>query len=175
MIICPGIHPPELTQGLIAALPRRAKKDLVVFPSQKYLPYSGLDLVQFLKENYGNPTDSEPLVLMAFSAGVVGAMTCAWLWQLQGGKVKGLIAVDGWGMPLGGSFPIYCLSHEYFTHCSWGLLGGNGDSFYAQPGVPHLDLWRSPQTSLGWWVKQPGFKVRCDGREFLSLACQKLI
>ena len=175
MIICPGIHSSELTQGLIAALPRRAKKDLVVFPTQKYLPYSGLDLVQFLRNNYGNPWDSEPLVLMAFSAGVVGAMTGAWLWQLQGGKVKGLIAVDGWGMPLAGSFPIYCLSHDYFTHCSWAMVGDNEQSFYAQPAVSHLDLWRSPQTAMGWWVKQPGCKVRCNGRDFLSMVCQKLI
>ena len=175
MIICPGIHSQKLTQSLITALPRQAKENLVIFPTQTYSAYSALDLLQFLGDNYGHPSDSAPLVLLAFSAGVVGAMTSAWLWQLQGGKVKGLIAVDGWGMPLGGDFPIYCLSHDSFTHYSWGLPSTNAESFYAQPRVAHLDLWRSPQTAMGWWVKQPGCKVRCDGREFLSLVCQKLI
>jgi hypothetical protein len=25
------------------------------------------------------------------------------------------------------------------------------DPFYAEPGVPHLDLWRSPDQAWGWW------------------------
>jgi hypothetical protein len=33
-------------------------------------------------------------------------------------------------------------------------LGGGNESFYADPGVEHLDLWRSPQTASGWWLRE---------------------
>jgi hypothetical protein len=30
---------------------------------------------------------------------------------------------------------------------------GSGDAgFYADPAVPHLDLWRSPGQVRGWWI-----------------------
>ncbi len=32
------------------------------------------------------------------------------------------------------------------------MLGSGADSFYAEPPVEHLDMWRSPQTVEGWWV-----------------------
>ncbi|MGB3188280.1 MAG: hypothetical protein WBB43_02490, partial [Limnoraphis sp.] len=66
--------------------------------------------------------------------------------------VKALIALDGWGVPLGGNFPIYRISHDRFTHWSSALLGGGVESFYADPPVEHLDLWSSPQTARGWWL-----------------------
>lgn len=72
----------------------------------------------------------------------------------MGGQIKALIALDGWGVPLGGNFPIYRLSHDSFTHWSSALLGGGTESFYADPPVEHLELWRSPQTTKGWWNHQ---------------------
>ncbi|WP_421656938.1 hypothetical protein [Leptothermofonsia sp. ETS-13] len=89
-------------------------------------------------------------MFIGFSAGVAGAIGAAWGWQWWGGKVKALIALDGWGVPLVGNFPIHRVSHDYFTHWSSALLGAGEDSFYAEPGVEHLDLWRSPHTASGW-------------------------
>lgn len=94
----------------------------------------------------------EPVLFIGFSAGVVGAIGAAWSWQFLGGRVKAFIALDGWGVPLWGDFPIHRLSHDRFTHWSSAMLGSGADNFYAEPPVEHLDLWRSPQNSLGWWV-----------------------
>jgi hypothetical protein len=69
-----------------------------------------------------------------------------------GGTVKAFLAFDGWGVPLYGNFPIHRISHDYFTHWSSALLGGGEDSFYAEPAVEHLDLWRKPNVCKGWWV-----------------------
>ncbi|NES83160.1 MAG: hypothetical protein F6K10_18095, partial [Moorea sp. SIO2B7] len=52
------------------------------------------------------------------------------------------------------------------------LLGAGADSFYADPEVEHLDLWRSPQTTQGWWVKHPGSQLRCSAAQFLSIFLQ---
>lgn len=91
-------------------------------------------------------------MVIAFSAGVAGAIPALNLWQLQGGKVAGLLAIDGWGVPAVGNFPIYRLSHDYFTHWSSALLGTGEVNFYADPPVEHLEMWRSPHTCQGWRV-----------------------
>jgi hypothetical protein len=78
----------------------------------------------------------------------------AWAWQQQGGTIRALVALDGWGVPLYGSFPIYRLSHDEFTHGSSQVLGMGQNPFYAEPGVPHLELWRSPDRAWGWWYKE---------------------
>lgn len=94
-----------------------------------------------------------PLAFVSFSAGVVGAIGAAWMWQFLGGTVKAFIAFDGWGVPLWGSFPIHRFSHDEFTHWSSALLGAGSDSFYADPPVAHLDLWAKPQIAQGWWIQ----------------------
>jgi hypothetical protein len=128
----------------------------LVFPAERYPPYSGLYILRFLHEAFSrhdpDRTFSTPLVLIGFSAGVVGAMGAALGWQAMGGTVKALLAIDGWGVPLLGEFPIHRLSHDSFTHWSSAWLGAGEDSFYADPGVAHLDFWRSPQTAEGWWL-----------------------
>ncbi|MCU0568633.1 MAG: hypothetical protein MUF49_18805 [Oculatellaceae cyanobacterium Prado106] len=91
-----------------------------------------------------------PLFFVGFSAGVVGAIGAARLWHQWGGQVQGLAAFDGWGVPLWGDFPIYRISHDAFTHWSSALLGAGQASFYAEPPVSHLALWRSPETVQGW-------------------------
>ncbi|HEY9301012.1 MAG TPA: hypothetical protein VIQ31_32530, partial [Phormidium sp.] len=123
--------------------------NILIFPIQDYPAYSFGHILQFLRQNHSL---SSPIVFISFSAGVVGAIAAAWGWQLLGGKVTAFIALDGWGVPLTGSFPIHRLSHDYFTHWSSALLGSGEDSFYAAPSVEHLELWRQPQTISGWWV-----------------------
>ena len=62
---------------------------------------------------------------------MVGAIIAGNLWQKNGGKVKVLFAFDGWGVPLIADFPCYRLSHDYFTHTTSKLLGGDKNAFYA--------------------------------------------
>jgi len=168
--ICPGIHNPKLTEEFLRALSSQwGHRDYVespsvtpvrVFPTQDYPAYSAIDILHFLcsQESAG-----KSLIFVSFSAGVVGAIGAAWGWQGLGGKVKVFIAVDGWGVPLGGNFPIHRVSHDEFTHWSSALLGSEGESFYADPQVGHLELWRSPQTAKGWQVGKTA-----DGREIKS-------
>lgn len=165
LIICPGIHAPELTVSFLEGLrsqvadnisPSNRTENILVFPSQNYPAYSAFDILQFLDNCGIKPLDREQrpksLVFISFSAGVVGAIGAAWTWQFWGGKVKAFIAVDGWGVPLGGDFPIHRISHDLFTHWSSAWLGTGKDNFYTDPPVSHLEIWRSPAAALGWWV-----------------------
>ncbi len=160
VVICPGMHEPEATQSFLTNLGERSH-EFLVFPTDRYPAYSTPHIVNFLHHQLSNPLSPHtwreavvtPLVFIAFSAGVVGAIGAAHLWQWMGGKVKAFIAVDGWGVPLFGNFPIHRISHDSFTHWSSAVLGGGSDSFYADPSVPHLELWRSPHTVHGWWCQ----------------------
>lgn len=158
--ICPGIHDPKLTesflkglsehwpsQNLPSAIPHPKSSLFWVFPAQDYPAYSAIDILRCL---WRDVAAAESLIFISFSAGVVGALGAAWGWQQGGGQVRAFIALDGWGMPLLGNFPIHRLSHDYFTHWSSALLGTGTENFYADPPVEHLDLWRSPQTAQGW-------------------------
>lgn len=160
LVICPGIHDPKLTDAFLAGIsevwgdaqPRQNTQTFYpvkIFPAHKHPPFSAIDIFHFLcREELAG----ESLVFVSFSAGVVGAIGGAWMWQQIGGKVAAFIAVDGWGVPLGGTFPIHRISHDRFTHWSSAILGGGGDSFYADPPIPHLDLWGQPQTAVGWQI-----------------------
>lgn len=151
VLLCPGIHDPRLTDEFLSALHGGSSKCLV-FPAHDYSAYSALDILHFLKMI---SMDDRALLFVGFSAGVVGAIGAAFGWQWMGNPVKALIAIDGWGMPLMGHFPIHRISHDAFTHWSSSPLGICeilGDRFYADPSVPHLDLWRSPTTVHGWWT-----------------------
>jgi len=165
IVICPGIHDPALTlrfleglwceggYGASSLLSQAASSskagNIVIFPAQDYPAFSAFHILQFLCEGRRVPLES-PVVFISFSAGVVGAIGAAWGWQLLGGQVKAFIALDGWGVPLCGNFPIHRLSHDEFTHWSSSLLSSGEDSFCAQPPVSHLDLWQSPQLVQGW-------------------------
>lgn len=158
LIICPGIHHRTLTSDFINILHEYnllTIENSLIFPSHEYPPYWGYLIKQFLEQQLNNNKHQE-LTFIAFSAGVVGAIKAAWSWQNEGGKIKAFIALDGWGVPLLGNFPIYRLSHDFFTHWSSAILGSGTSSFYADPPVEHLDLWRSPHEVLGWQIgKQP--------------------
>ncbi|MDY6806590.1 MAG: hypothetical protein SXA11_22665 [Cyanobacteriota bacterium] len=162
IIICPGFHGPELTEGFLEGLFENWRDleesgDLFIFPAEDSAPYSAIDILNFLccaKQPIAESGTETGLLFISFSAGAVGAIGAAWGWRQMGRRVKAFIAVDGWGMPLGGDFPIYRISHDRFTHWSSALLGGGQESFYADPAVEHLDLWRSPQTARGWWLNE---------------------
>lgn len=165
VIVCPGMHSPQFTASFLQTFP--TSHQWLVFPAHQYPAYSALALFQFLQENLSNPSTASPLLFICFSAGVVGGIGAAMVWQMNRGKVKALIAIDGWGVPLLGDFPIHRFSHDYFTHWSSALLGAGEDSFYADPGVEHLDMWRSPQTSLGWWQTVSGIRENCSAVDAL--------
>lgn len=159
LVICPGIHAPSLSDRFVAALQRQlsnskaAAEELpqpyAILPTQRYAPFNGLAVWSFLQK----AAESQiPLLIIGFSAGVVGAIAAAQLWQKQGWEVVALIAVDGWGVPQIGSFPLYRVSHDHFTHWSSALLGTGLESFYAEPPIDHLDLWQFPERAMGYQV-----------------------
>lgn len=161
IVICPGYHPPELTIDFLKGLGRDPGKTVrpdLIYPADRQPPYSSLHLLTFLRQSEQGQTEKsyqklQSLLFIGFSAGVVAAIGAAHLWQADGGSVKAVIAIDGWGVPLWGNFPIHRLSHDAFTHWSSALLGGGEAGFYADPAVGHLDLWRSPQHVGGYWVQ----------------------
>ncbi|OLP17032.1 hypothetical protein BST81_18315 [Leptolyngbya sp. 'hensonii'] len=159
IIICPGVHSPTLTESFLEALEMELTASgssldladhLLVYPAHQMPAYSGCHLFQFLHRQLAPQVLVDPLLFIGFSAGVVGAIVAAQMWQSQGGTIAALIALDGWGVPLAGQFPIHRVSHDGFTHWSSLCLGGQGDSFYAEPGTEHLTLWRSPHTVTGY-------------------------
>ena len=177
IILCPGIHPPELTEAFVRALSLHTPP--LIFPATQPV-YSSGHILAFLLQHLGqasqpsqtpswNPLQiaetqtttqaikTTPVLWIGFSAGVVGAIGAAHLWQKIGGRVVALIAFDGWGVPLLAPFPIHRLSHDAFTHWSSAVLGAGQTSFYAEPEVAHLELWRSPQHVHGWAVHPSGY------------------
>ena len=179
VVICGGIHAPELTQSVVEGLvgsplsnayDSSNLRNILIFPAIDY-SVAAFSIVEFLRERQGEPKETSPLVFISFSAGVIGAIGAAWGWQLLGGHVAAFIALDGWGVPLFGNFPIHRLSHDYFTHWSSALLGSGFDSFYADPPVEHLSMWRSPQIVEGWWLHSDGTQVleRLSAADFLTM------
>ena len=162
VIICPGIHEHSLTQSFIKNLINtisdsslnQKSVNILEFPANNLSALSGFHIWQFLRDNLASELES-PVVFISFSAGVVGAIAAASLWQNTVGNVKAFIAIDGWMVPLIGSFPIHRMSHDYFTHWSSCLLGSGDNNFYAKPAVEHLELWRSPSTVAGYRVNSP--------------------
>jgi hypothetical protein len=168
IIICPGIHEPKLTESFIAECLNPATDitingiavDILTFPGEGILALSGFHILQFLHDNFDRCRHrlsnklEWPVIFISFSAGVIGAIIAATKWQVLGGNVKAFIAIDGWGVPLWGNFPIHRLSHDYFTHWSSAILSSGEDNFYADPSVEHLSMWRSPQMVQGHWVDQ---------------------
>jgi hypothetical protein len=162
IVLCPGIHPPQLTDAFWTAIQRRyaqlyVESLLPVFIVPKANPWgvSPLHVVTFLEQTF---PISEPLLLIGFSAGVVGGIAAALAWQMKGGVIKGFVALDGWGVPLSGPFAIYRLSHDEFTHWSSQPLGLGKDPFYADPRVEHLALWQCPDQVKGWQVQSRGLQ-----------------
>lgn len=159
-VICPGMHPLALTESFLQGLKLQDSKELShlntgerlqIFPAHDRPAYSTYHLLEFLQAVFPSTT---ALVFISFSAGVVGAIGAAKSWQRLGGTVAALIALDGWGVPLYGDFPIHRLSHDAFTDWSSAGWGGGKERFYADPAVDHLQLWRSPHTTDGYWITE---------------------
>jgi hypothetical protein len=179
IVICPGIHDLVLTESFVSSLQRVVTQtkfinsvNILVYPENNFLALSSLNILDFLHKNLGNKLES-PVVFISFSAGVVGAIAAACSWQLLGGQVQAFIAIDGWGVPLWGNFPIHRMSHDYFTHWSSKILGSGENNFYAAPAVEHLSMWRSPETVEGWWVdsqiEESPSTQRLTAAEFLQM------
>jgi hypothetical protein len=174
VIICPGIHDSQLTQNFLDALQssdssnlsRHWTQNVLIFPIQDYPAYSAIHILQFLQHHTSQTT---PIIFIGFSAGVAGAIGAAWGWEMMGGKVKAFFALDGWGVPLYGNFPIHRLSHDYFTHWSSALLGAGDESFYAEPEIGHLDLWKKPEYCSGWQV-HPATSHQPEQRTYTTAA-----
>ncbi|NJK76695.1 MAG: hypothetical protein HC942_25265 [Microcoleus sp. SU_5_6] len=173
LVICPGFHDRYLTECFLAGLSEFWESSAddrpylqmldraLVFPAHQHPPYSAIDIFNFLcsqEQIVGaippRSPSSESLAFVSFSAGGVGAIGAAWMWQQFGGKVGAFFALDGWGVPLGGDFPAHRISHDRFTHLSSALLGSGGESFWADPPVAHLDLWKSPHRVTGWHISR---------------------
>lgn len=167
IIICPGIHNPTLTRDFIASLQFHSieLENFLIFPTERYPAFSGLHLWQFLQEQ---KISKKSLTFLAFSAGVVAAIAAAQFYQLEGGKVEKIIALDGWGVPLWGNIPIYRGSHDYFTHWSSALIGEGNISFYADPPVEHLALWRMPHQVSGWMFNKNSYSFTTEAT-FLAM------
>jgi hypothetical protein len=166
ILICPGIHPAvetdDFLSGLMQADHNLNSQELWVYPAADQPAYSGLHVFKFLGDRtqqlhsqttHEDSSDwvrqAQPLSLICFSAGVVGALGAALAWHALGGVVQTFIAIDGWGVPLFTPFPTYRLSHDEFTHRSCLVMGGGHAGFWAEPAVDHRQLWRSPHTTHG--------------------------
>ncbi len=145
------MHDPTLTvdfwQALAPRLPSPAPRPLI-FPSNRYPAYSSWHLLTLLHESQPTP----PWVFLGFSAGCVAIAGILPILACRRVPIAAIFAIDAWGVPWPTTVPVHRLSHDHFTHWSSGLLGGQGESFYADPAVEHLCLWRSPQTVTGWQI-----------------------
>ncbi len=176
ILIYPGIHPVALTERFIAALGLSNDSDdteYAVFPTDVDPPYSGFHCRQFMGEVLSAqvPQDN-PVSIIAFSAGVVGAIAAAQYWHPRGIAIAHFIAIDGWGVPLAAEFPIYRISHDHFTHWSSALLGAGQVNFYADPAVDHLELWQAPDQAIGHVVShgEKRDRLRCLEEHRISAA-----
>jgi len=148
LLFCPGYHDPQWSERFLTALDLPPAIAVYLYPAPDLPPYSPHPILEFLQAQ--NLKAEQELIIISFSAGVVGAIAAAKTWQRSHGKIQAFLALDGWGVPLGADSAIYRLSHDRFTHETSLLLGGGNLNFYADPSVDHLDLLRSPQRVQGW-------------------------
>ncbi len=166
ILVCPGFNPPNFNENFREAFANESEQWLF-YPAPEFPPYSSLAILQFWQEFMLNNARPQSIIIIGFSAGVVGAWGTAIALSVEY-QIKALIAIDGWGVPLWGNFPIYRLSHDYYTHWSSCLLGGGNENFYAEPAVEHLELWRSPQYTRGWQIDNKGHKTGITAVEFIQ-------
>ncbi|MEM6452539.1 MAG: hypothetical protein AAF703_19760 [Cyanobacteria bacterium P01_D01_bin.105] len=145
VLVCPGFHRKALTQGFVRSLPAFVAPHIVpTFPAD---PVATFQSIKFVFRR-------QPIVAIGFSAGVVGLVGALKLWQHQGGQIHQIFVIDGWGVPSLG-LPISRISHDAFTHWSSLPLGLGNVNFYADPGVPHLQMWGIPEHVAGWQTGRP--------------------
>gem|GEM_PF-2106479 len=142
--ICPGFADRPATQRFVETIWQPSWPRPMVVDDATYRPDRVVDSIA-----QANP--HQPIGLIGFSAGVVAALGAAKIWQRQGGRVRAVFAWDGWGVPLPAGLSVYRFSHDRWTHDSSNWLGSGREQFWADPGLPHLDFWRSPDRATGWW------------------------
>lgn len=174
ILLCPGIHPPELTQSFLNAFDATWQGLPIhwhVLPTNRYWPWSSTHVVQFLRTQLCQGMADRsvgravPIAIIGFSAGAVGAVGAAQSWRQQGGCVTCVIAIDGWGVPFWPCMPAqryFRLSHDLFTHVTSAWLGTGATNFYADPPVPHWSLWQSPEAVQGWAVTGADLRSQSD-------------
>jgi hypothetical protein len=185
VVIAPGFHARSLTQQFVRSLPPFVQPHVIdVFPANP------IAVFHWLMRTFGSPQPNpsqasrhhqpQPsLVAIGFSAGVVGLAGALSQWQQQGGSVARFFAMDGWGVPIVG-LPVCRLSHDYFTHWSSLLLGGQEINFYADPPVAHLEMWGAAeqvmgQQATGWIAASEELMTAADFlRRQLTLEYDKL-
>jgi len=186
VIICPGFHEASLTEQFVQSVfPSSVLPTGELPPRELLLQHlrplvvaafcaDPLAVFDWMTQTLGSPEENpQPVVAIGFSGGVVGIAGALLLWQQQGGQVKKLIAIDGWGMPIVG-LPACRLSHDYFTHWSSLPLGAGKVNFYADPPVDHLQMWRDPNRVSGQaassWQRQNDLPVTASEfiRQMLS-------
>lgn len=190
LAICGGFHDPQDTNGVLGLCaddPELSTVPTVVLGhGVPWAPLSAHALRQSLERRDGPaPSVRKPplapaadlgqvghpdraghpeLIVWAFSAGGVGAMALAHHWQRYRGTVRAMFLVDGWGIPWTGLAPLHRLSHDAWTHHSSRLLGAGKADFFAQPAVPHHQLWRSPRRVMGCGPLPPVNGAGSDSR-----------
>lgn len=143
LIICPGFHEPAWTDKWLRGMALEATQVRCLPPLEPvYSPGVVLEFCQ------AHCDATQPLVMVAYSAGVVGGLGAAERWQALGGVVGGVVVIDAWGVPLWGKFPLVTVSHDWITDAC-GQAWGKQNHFFAQPAVTHAQLWQSPQGAWG--------------------------
>ncbi|MFZ4674086.1 MAG: hypothetical protein ACOYM4_00030 [Nodosilinea sp.] len=166
------MHPPSYTDQVLVTLANDPVLSrlgrVVVAPPQPLDVLSAYALRQAVEVALGCSSDAAPprLIIWAFSAGCVGAAALANAWQRQG-SVLALFMVDGWGVPRVPGVPVHRLSHDRMTHDTSRWLGAGDLDFYADPGVPHLQLWQQPQAVEGWALTPGAPPARLSAADFL--------
>ncbi|MFP4692331.1 MAG: hypothetical protein ACOCZG_01565 [Halothece sp.] len=166
IIIAPGFHSPHLTADFLQGMGWQSltQEEFLVIPLE-IPPYDRIRIYQWLSQQVSLET---PLYFIAFSAGVVGAMGVAIIWQQQGGKIEHFFALDGWGVPVLPFFPTTRISHDLLTHYTSQLLGTGEQPFYCSPPIDHLALWQNPHLAYGWWEIKCGCKLYSSVAKIIS-------
>ena len=126
LVVCPGFHPPALTDRAIAQLALPPSIQPIIIPTDRYLPCDPLGIDRHLRHYFASPSrpghvphpsrnlrdprdprdPGDPrnsirprLSFLGFSAGTVGALGAAWLWRDRA-RVEAIILCDGWGVPV---------------------------------------------------------------------------
>jgi len=142
--ICPGFHPSELTDRAIAALDLPPTWEAIAIPNRIW-PCDPAGISAHLAAQIPPDRRAIPIHFLGFSAGTVGALGAALAWR---SPIATIALCDGWGVPvlplLDGRSPqptIHRVSHDRWTHETWGRMGIATPSFCADPEVEHLELW----------------------------------
>lgn len=182
-VICPGFHPPELTDRAIARLDFPPSIQPIIIPTDQIWPCDPVGIANYIERHMADADlipghhPSPKLNFLGFSAGTIGALGAALLWRDRA-SLGAIVLCDGWGVPLlpvwnwwPDGWPdgwrdrpgqptiaprLYRVSHDRWTHDTWSRMGITTPSFIADPEVEHLTLWSDPHRVSGHAVDATG-------------------